>query len=148
MFLRGKPVKPTVSIPVDNNGIITVLDISTDLIIQYVNGFKPDTSSDYLSIDVDEYGLFVLDGKQLQHNHSRNSRTGRLLKLLFDHRGEFLKYKDIIQGASLNNQELFDKAYNDLISDLRKSGYRLVCERIRTESLRFSGIVHHSSIGT
>lgn len=91
MFLRGKPVKPTVSIPVDDNGAITVLDISTDLIMNFVNGLTPDG---YLKFKVADSGAIMIDGKQINQHNAYSSETGALLNLLHSRRGTKVTYDE------------------------------------------------------
>lgn len=140
MFLRGKPDIPTVSIPVtDEHGATTVLEISTDLIVKYVNGFKP--VAEYLPVEIDDYGFFVIDGKKLERHNARSSRTGKLLQALLLHKGELVDNDDLKKALSIPGKDVLDRAFRDLKHQLGQDGYQLDCFRIRYQGIVLRGIV-------
>src|SRR5687768_4600881 len=54
-----------------------------------------DDSGGYLSIDMDEYGYFVIGGKTINYFHSRNSACGRLLRRLLLARAKVVTYEEL-----------------------------------------------------
>lgn len=60
-------------------------------VLGYITGTKPK----YATLSVDEYGWFVINGKQMMRCHSRTSLNGKLLYLLYEARGTIVNYEQM-----------------------------------------------------
>lgn len=138
MFLRGKPDVDKVSFSVtDERGITTGVEISTDLIMKYVNGFTPDG---YVPIRVDEHGFFVIDGKKSERYHSKTSKAGQLLKALLDGDRKLVDYATIKSSTSVSTKEAIIKTFKDLKYQLKNDGYKLNYTLVKANGIALDGI--------
>lgn len=138
MFLEGKPDTDKISFSVtDERGVTVAVEISTDLIMKYINGFTPD---EYLSTQIDEHGFFIIDGKKSNRHHTKTSKTGELLKALLDGNGKVVSYKTIKESTSVSTKSVITKTFKDLKHQLKKDGYRLDYTLVKSTGIALGGI--------
>lgn len=95
---------------------------------------------DYLTIDIDEYGFFIIDGNTLDTIHSRSSNYGKLLKLLYEYRRETID-RSFLQKM-LENSDL-KTTLKELRRQLRNIGFEADIAPDRSNhTITFKGICY------
>ncbi|HUD05636.1 MAG TPA: hypothetical protein VMR18_01785 [Candidatus Saccharimonadales bacterium] len=91
----------------------------------------------HLMVQNDDYGFFVIDGKQLTILHPASSRCGKLLAALLKHRSRVVDYKTLRQ--EIGSKDL-DKTFKDLKYQLKQEGIVLDYARPRSYGIALTGL--------
>lgn len=91
----------------------------------------------YLMVENDDYGFFVIDGKQLSILHPSSSRCGKLLAALLKHRATVVDYQTLREEVGAGD---LDKTFKDLKYQLRQQGVVLDYARPRSYGIALNGL--------
>jgi hypothetical protein len=95
---------------------------------------------DYLTIDIDKYGFFIIDGNTLDIIHSKSSNYGQLLKLLYEYRREILDRNFLQKMLETSDLKITIK---ELRRQLRSIGFEpeIISDR-SNHTIMFNGIYY------
>ena len=91
----------------------------------------------HLTVETNNYGFFVIGGRQLKILHPNSSICGRLFATLLKRRAQVVSYKEL--QAEIGVQDV-RKAFKDLKYQLKQQGYTFEYELVRTEGIALVGL--------
>jgi len=91
----------------------------------------------YLMVQNDDYGFFIIDGKQLSILHPASSRCGKLLAALLKRRATVVDYQTLREEVGAGD---LDKTFKDLKYQLRQQGIVLDYARPRSYGIALNGL--------